>query len=699
VEIEATFTSPSGRQITWWGFYDGDGQGGQSGNIWKVRFMPDELGTWSFTWQFSDGSPSGSASFQAVDDATHPAKPGPLQHHPDIHQWLVTADGSRHVFLNMYSQEDDYALGYYTNPVETVGRAKSYGFDVIEASGGIAHYSWERPMDSTNPLIYMNKSDYTPRLQGWYLMENGLFRTLYDEEVYLFDFYGLYGGNGVIDLHTKSISFQDKVLKYIVSRTAPYYFHLYNIGFELPEFVSVPSWPVERAQYVKSIDPWDHLITGHEFHGWSYSNASYKDVIDFSALQNDDNFHGRALEVWNSPSEPHPHCNECIWNAQWQAPGTEASHRRDLWDGITGGMSYYFYISEGYPDTGRTAFQHANAFLKNGVKWWTMSPHDEVMVSGTAYVLAKLGVEYVVYSSLGSSFTLDLPEGSYNWRWFDPANGTYTDWTSLDTSGGAATFNKPNTNDWVLHISGAPPDSTPSPTSIPSLTPTPTATPTPTSTPTATPAFGDGLITDIVVSNGKTYEKDTLYPGKLVYIDRSYTFTSVPAAHEGREFIRTANDDRNATNPDFLTFTLTADATVCVAYDDRATSLPAWLDDSWTLTGDTIGTSDMTRRLYKKDFPAGSVTLGGNAMPPTAGADSNYNVTAVLFGDFDGDGDVDVDDVMQVASRWRTSCDNPDPDNHPDTPNYDPLYDVDDDCDIDIVDIMRVASHWGERCE
>jgi hypothetical protein len=66
--------------------------------------------------------------------------------------------------------------------------------------------------------------------------------------------------------------------------------------------------------------------------------------------------------------------------------------------------------------------------------------------------------------------------------------------------------------------------------------------------------------------------------------------------------------------------------------------------------------------------------------------------------DFDNSGQVDLPDVMRVASRWRTSCENPDPDGDGDTPNYDPLYDIDKDCDIDIVDIMLVVVHWGETC-
>jgi hypothetical protein len=57
--------------------------------------------------------------------------------------------------------------------------------------------------------------------------------------------------------------------------------------------------------------------------------------------------------------------------------------------------------------------------------------------------------------------------------------------------------------------------------------------------------------------------------------------------------------------------------------------------------------------------------------------------------DFDGDGRIEVDDVMQVANRWRCKCGDS---------CYNSLYDIDGDCDIDIVDIMLVVKHWGETC-
>jgi transglutaminase-like putative cysteine protease len=62
----------------------------------------------------------------------------------------------------------------------------------------------------------------------------------------------------------------------------------------------------------------------------------------------------------------------------------------------------------------------------------------------------------------------------------------------------------------------------------------------------------------------------------------------------------------------------------------------------------------------------------------------------VLFGDFTCDCDVDVQDIQQVASRWRMVETDP---------NWDALYDLDSDGIITVVDIMKVSAHWGDTCE
>ena len=64
-------------------------------------------------------------------------------------------------------------------------------------------------------------------------------------------------------------------------------------------------------------------------------------------------------------------------------------------------------------------------------------------------------------------------------------------------------------------------------------------------------------------------------------------------------------------------------------------------------------------------------------------------ITCIVFGDLDCDCEVEVDDILQVASRWRAKEGDPD---------YAPYYDLNHDGIINIVDIMLVAAHWGESC-
>ena len=89
------------------------------------------------------------------------------------------------------------------------------------------------------------------------------------------------------------------------------------------------------------------------------------------------------------------------------------------------------------------------------------------------------------------------------------------------------------------------------------------------------------------------------------------------------------------------------------------------------------------------EYPA--VPLGPDP-PLWVGAGSRVHVelrASTLFGDLDCDCDVDVTDVMMVASGWRCQLGDQ---------CYDPLCDLNDDGDIDIVDIMLVVAHWGEVC-
>jgi hypothetical protein len=99
-------------------------------------------------------------------------------------------------------------------------------------------------------------------------------------------------------------------------------------------------------------------------------------------------------------------------------------------------------------------------------------------------------------------------------------------------------------------------------------------------------------------------------------------------------------------------------------------------------------------------FPPGTTRVTNTSTidsDETGPAQDTETVCTIRF-DFDGNGKVDRGDVMEVTIRWRLTAANPDPDGDDSTPNYEEEYDVNGDGVINVVDIMTVAAQWGQTC-
>ncbi|WP_342348079.1 FG-GAP-like repeat-containing protein [uncultured Nitrospira sp.] len=162
---------------------------------------------------------------------------------------------------------------------------------------------------------------------------------------------------------------------------------------------------------------------------------------------------------------------------------------------------------------------------------------------------------------------------------------------------------------------------------------------------TTSPAL---TISNLTVASRQSYvvPPAALQVGATVYIDRSFTFTTVPASVEGAAFIRTANNDKAATNAGFLSFNVNQPVTVYVAHDVRITSKPSWLT-TFTDTGKDLATSDATLHLFARAFPVGTITLGGNAgsdlsMYSVIVQRQNTNQSHLNNHDLNGDGKADL---------------------------------------------------------
>ena len=76
----------------------------------------------------------------------------------------------------------------------------------------------------------------------------------------------------------------------------------------------------------------------------------------------------------------------------------------------------------------------------------TMSPHDELGLGGTEYVLAHPGESYIAYarSLLGDIGLKGITAGTYSFRWFDCVNGTSVEQTGVSVPAGDQKWPKPD---------------------------------------------------------------------------------------------------------------------------------------------------------------------------------------------------------------------------------------------------------------
>jgi hypothetical protein len=132
----------------------------------------------------------------------------------------------------------------------------------------------------------------------------------------------------------------------------------------------------------------------------------------------------------------------------------------------------------------------------------------------------------------------------------------------------------------------------------------------------------------VSVSTGRPYAQTEAVLNARPYIDRDSVITAVSGGLRHGVLVKTAMDDKKVSAASHLTLRLHKAATVYVAYDKRANKLPTWLQYGWTLTNETISTSDPKAspyKVYRKTAAAGALlTLGGNFRGGDTGAEVNY---------------------------------------------------------------------------
>jgi hypothetical protein len=461
-ELLATFISPSGKTFDFFGFFDGDGQGGQTGNVWKLRFMCTERGAWAWSAMFIDDVPGSSGSFQCVDGTF----PGPLRVDAANPHWLKQANGD-HFFPRWYYLHTLLFAkeGVWQQDVENLLVRPDYNMVTLltTMAEGFVKVNWKK-REYEEPLFYPWMKDgkavcwNTFNLSSWHKLDRVL-GYLQERRIYVYFFEGFFpnGIGGFPDDPFKEALY----LRYALARIGVYWNVVHNIAFEFSEFM--PTSRVKRiGRFISNADPFDLLLTVHDTQDFQALVQS-EGWLDVANLQ----YHaGRAGSA--SITNPFILTNffgkpvsgtEVVWEGSLKINAEQV--RRGAWGILAaGGFLLYGEFDINRPGAGDYGAGQAHPYLKilydfvDRIPYWTMSPHNDIVNAGV-YCLADLGKEYVIYAEQGGPVAVDLSavQGTFQAEWLNPRTGQRTIVEKVK-GGMSQTFMNPagDDNDWVLQL-------------------------------------------------------------------------------------------------------------------------------------------------------------------------------------------------------------------------------------------------------
>ncbi len=495
IELQTRIVAPSGLNYEYFGFFDGDGKGGQNGPIWRFRFMPNETGLWSYTYRWTDGTPGGKGTFLVSDKAK---LPGPLKVARDNPWFFEDARGNpfhaqpydlHHVGPVLFSVSWNNAAAKYSEVIDKQMLPYGYNMSMVDSPSSTG----------TTPNWWQDNVKTKFDISVWRNYERILAHAL-KKRIYLFPFDGAVSQSNVSQL-------SDQLLRYYVARFGAFASYMaFNLTREW-EDVWRKTRLTEQMRKVLLWNPSPALLSAHDasynefLFDPSRPKTAQKGWMSFSLRQvpsrNIVAGHGRALNRSGSAtnfvdtqfvdkpiigSEDH-------WempSGKYGQPRNATEVRRGVWGAMMAGVipmysEWHQWVSQdpklvrnrigrmpGEPEVRRMfKFFYALDRYKNAnsggpmkkLQYRAMRPQNVLVSSPTRQI--SIGIPkkaYVVYSEQKGSITLDLSSVSSDTRfeqfWFDPTYNASQDsgpiFSRIVRGGDVQRFDSPFPADAVL---------------------------------------------------------------------------------------------------------------------------------------------------------------------------------------------------------------------------------------------------------
>lgn len=414
--LKLEVTDPAGRIIVLDGFYDGDGNGGQNGRIWKARICPYMTGLWK--WRTITG------------DAPDPALAG------QSGQFVCTASNDLgglvrdgHYFR---FQSGDYIFlqgNFLEVENGTIPRYSHTFMSELVTDAERAELLWrQRYFHHANKInvYFANKGDYggvsvTPWVgsaasNDKTRMDLGRWKK-YDAYLRSFKENSMFAEMWFFadesDFGALSEADKNRLFRYAMARTSAFTHTLYVIALEWSE-----GWTeaeVNRAgDFLQAHNPWGRLLSVHNLTDWPFSGQSWPGFIASQAGNGSTpdgvNFLARSMRS----SETLPHLSEEFGIL---TSASDARLRGNIWANLLGGAAG--------GGTGSDLGSLLRFLAQSRMPFWRMQAANNLLAdadSGTTkFCLAEPGHHYAVYTSSGG-FTLNVSGDNLRGYWYDPTD-------------------------------------------------------------------------------------------------------------------------------------------------------------------------------------------------------------------------------------------------------------------------------------
>lgn len=470
VRLHCTYTAASGREVAFDGFFDGDGQGGgnaTTGNVWKLRFLPDETGEWRYRWSWSDGTPGGEGRFICTRENSGKGILRPYRKNP---HWLAY-NGTEPVWIKSYYETGH---GSIAQPFDWI-TANVYkplldrGYNHLQVNWllslccfGQYYKDGPRPATEDLALYTEGRASSTMRLDVWRLIETHL-GWLNDRNVGVHMFLGFEGRkNDGPSWERLSEAEKDFYVRYVVARVAPYA-NLAGWNFVWEDPGHRESHELGLARLLEKYDVFNHLRTYQDEN--PRDNEYHRPEYTFAAVENhfiaapdkpaDRNYrktawtHHEACLVAYVPGKPvFMSEGNALWRRYWheRTGATQDDLRQAAWACATAGASfcwnghareYELYVRgpEGMPFHGDDNPYTASAryidivadVMASEIEFYRMEPADYLLTGHDPFrvwCLAEPGRQDLVFAANGEPFTLHVMPGEYGDNvWIDTKTG------------------------------------------------------------------------------------------------------------------------------------------------------------------------------------------------------------------------------------------------------------------------------------